>query len=64
MSSDCRDCRAGLEHCHGTVIHHPAVRAECTESECAMPEVVHAFSIDCDALGCRCGVVASAHRVG
>jgi hypothetical protein len=39
-------------------------RAECTEADCMTPEVVHAFSIDCEAVGCACGVVASAHRVG
>jgi hypothetical protein len=55
---------AGLEHCHGTVIHHAWYRSECTEDDCVTPEVVHAFSIDCDALGCRCGALVSAHRVG
>jgi len=55
---------AGLEHCHGTVIHHAWYRAECTEDDCVTPEVVHAFSVDCDALGCTCGAFASAHRVG
>ena len=28
---DCRDCQAGLEHCHGTLIHHVWQAAECTE---------------------------------
>ncbi|WP_238949568.1 hypothetical protein [Mycobacterium sp. IDR2000157661] len=60
----CRDCRAGVEHCHGTLIHHAAARAECTEPDCATPEVLHVFSIDCDAVGCRCAVTVSAHRVG
>jgi hypothetical protein len=60
---------AGLEHCHGTVIHHASQRVECTEPDCQTPEVVHAFSVDCDAIGCACTVVvvartASAHRVG
>ncbi len=63
MSSDCRECPAGFEHCHGTVIHHAADRAECTEPDCAMPEVVHTFRIDCEAIGCTCGVLVSAHRV-
>ncbi len=62
--STCRDCLAGLEHCHGTVIHHASARAECTEAGCETPEVVHAFSIDCDSAGCTCAVVTSAHRVG
>ena len=64
MSSECRECLAGLEHCHGTVIHHAWYRTECSEDDCVTPEVVHAFSIDCEALGCTCGAFASAHRVG
>ena len=52
--SDCRGCRADLEHCHGTVIHHALRRSECTEYDCVTPEVVHAFSIDCEAIGCTC----------
>jgi hypothetical protein len=53
-----------MEHCRGTVIHHGAERTECTEPDCDSPDVVHSFSIDCDAIGCTCGVVVSAHRVG
>ncbi|MGV0792073.1 hypothetical protein [Mycolicibacterium sp. XJ1819] len=66
--SICRQCRADLEHCHGTVVHHASMRAECTEPDCVTPEVVHAFDIDCDAIGCTCApgipVSGSAHRVG
>ena len=64
VMTECRDCAAGLEHCHGTVIHHAALRAECTEPDCETPEVVHALVIDCDAVDCRCAVEVSAHRVG
>lgn len=64
MSGECGDCVAGLEHCHGTVIHHALAGAECTEDDCATPEVVHRFSVDCEALGCTCGALVSAHRVG
>ena len=63
MSSECRECLAGLEHCHGTVIHHAWYRSECTEDDCVTPEVMHAFSVDCEALDCPCGAVESAHRV-
>ncbi|OBK80458.1 hypothetical protein [Mycobacterium sp. 1164985.4] len=69
--TECRDCEAGLEHCHGTVIHHISYRTECTEPDCVTPEVAHAFVIDCEAIGCTpqacCGpsvVSVSAHRVG
>lgn len=55
MSFDCRQCDAGVEHCHGTVIRHPRQRSECTEDGCHHPEgMPHAFSIDCDAVGCTC----------
>jgi hypothetical protein len=68
MGIQCRNCVAGLEHCHGTVIHHAAHRAECTETGCEMPEAEHTFRVDCEAIGCACGHssedVASAHRVG
>ncbi|BBX64103.1 hypothetical protein MSAS_32770 [Mycobacterium saskatchewanense] len=53
MSADCRDCQAGLDHCHGTIIRHSLRRWECTEPDCASPELVaHTFVIDCDAVGC------------
>jgi hypothetical protein len=64
MSDECRDCLAGLEHCHGTVIHHAWRRPECTEPDCTTPEGLHTFRIDCDAVGCACAVEISAHRVG
>jgi len=56
MSKQCRDCVAEVEHCHGTVIHHAWYGIECTEPDCVTPEVVHAFSIDCEAIGCTCDV--------
>jgi hypothetical protein len=56
MTIQCRECGAGLEHCHGTVIHHARYRSECTEDGCTTPEVLHVFSIDCETVGCACGV--------
>ncbi len=54
----CRDCRAGLEHCHGTIIRHWLHRSECTEEGCTSPELMpHAFVVDCDAVGCHCADV-------
>ncbi|MDX1882344.1 hypothetical protein [Mycolicibacterium sp. 120270] len=54
MDNDCRGCRAGLDHCHGTVIHHALQWVECTEDDCVMPEIAHAFVVDCEAIGCVC----------
>ncbi|OHU87038.1 hypothetical protein [Mycobacterium talmoniae] len=56
MDNGCRECRAGLEHCHGTIIRHALHRAECTEPDCVAPELTpHAFVVDCEAVGCGCG---------
>lgn len=56
MADNCRACRAGLEHCHGTLIHHPLQRPECTDDGCAGADLVeHAFAVDCDTVGCGCG---------
>ncbi|WP_414686751.1 hypothetical protein [Mycobacterium sp.] len=55
ISRGCRDCRAGLDHCHGTIIRHWLRRSECTEEGCTSPEVMpHAFVVDCEAVGCDC----------
>jgi hypothetical protein len=55
MSAECRDCRDGLDHCHGTIIRHSSHRPECTEAGCVSPELLpHTFVVDCDAVGCRC----------
>ncbi|WP_085674057.1 hypothetical protein [Mycobacterium szulgai] len=69
MNTPCRDCRAGLDHCHGTIIRHIEGRPECTEADCVAPELfAHTFVIDCNAIGCRCADAEearwSAHRVG
>ena len=32
----------------------PGRRPECTEADCDSPEVAHAFSLDCVAIGCTC----------
>lgn len=61
MSTDCRDCRAGLDHCHGTVIRHPLARPECTEPDCVSPELQpHIFVLDCNAVSCECTESATA----
>jgi hypothetical protein len=51
----CRECRAGLGHCHGTLIRHSRHHSECTEDGCTSPELIlHALVINCDAVGCDC----------
>lgn len=63
-SPECRACSAGLEHCHGALIHHPYLRPECTEDDCGAADGVHTMHIDCSAVGCACEIALSAHRVG
>jgi hypothetical protein len=67
MSHPCRACAAGLDHCHGALIHHAYRRDECTEESCLTPPAAHDMHLDCSAVGCVCDDVlsaASAHRVG
>lgn len=60
MSTQCRDCREGWEHCHGAVIVHVAFHAECTEPDCDGPEMIsHVYKLDCEAVGCQCGSVVA-----
>lgn len=54
MSATCRECTAGDEHCHGTVIVHIGRRPECTEADCNAPEALHGYTVDCYAVGCGC----------
>jgi hypothetical protein len=63
MTNECPECRAGLEHCHGTVIVHARLGSECTEPDCARPDIAHAFRLDCDAVGCRCDAVSAVSAV-
>ena len=64
MNTGCRDCRAGLDHCHGTIIRHSLRRSECTENGCASPELMpHAFVVDCEVVGCECTEPAVARAV-
>lgn len=71
MTSECRACRSGLEHCHGVLVHHVFQRSECTEDGCHTPDGEHSFHIDCNAVGCACDPIIaqsagglSARRVG
>jgi hypothetical protein len=59
MTNQCHECRDGLEHCHGTVIHHARFGWECTEPACERPELAHAYRLDCEAIGCRCAVITA-----
>ncbi|MCH9640734.1 MAG: hypothetical protein K0U71_03410 [Actinomycetia bacterium] len=60
MTSECRACRAGLEHCHGALIHHDYRRPECTADECDSPDGEHAVHIDCGTVGCACDAAVAA----
>jgi hypothetical protein len=63
MGNECRECLAGRPHCHGTLIQHWGHGTHCTEPGCSHPEILlHALSIDCEAIGCECGQ-RGAHRL-
>lgn len=63
MSNRCPRCRAGLAHCHGTIIDHRLRRPECTEDGCSDTEpALHAFSMGCEAVDCRCQAPLGAPR--
>ncbi|MGD9619146.1 MAG: hypothetical protein AB7G47_02765 [Mycolicibacterium sp.] len=71
MTSECRACRTGLEHCHGAVVHHVYRRSECTEGGCLISDGEHTVHLDCNAVGCACDArmsdsmdPVSARRVG
>jgi hypothetical protein len=54
--TECRECLAGRPHCHGTLIRHHGAHRQCTDADCAHPEVLmHALEVDCEAIGCECG---------
>lgn len=57
MEDNCRACRAGLDHCHGTLIHHVLHAPECTEDGCPAEVLPHSFAVDCESVGCRCAQV-------
>ena len=51
----CRECAAGWEHCHGTVLRHSLRHWECTESDCPGPELIpHTVVLGCEVAGCDC----------
>lgn len=54
--TECRECTIGRPHCHGTLIRHSTQHQQCTDADCEHVEVLlHTLTIDCEALGCRCG---------
>ncbi|MEV0298810.1 hypothetical protein [Nocardia sp. NPDC050710] len=53
----CLSCESVIDHCHGTLIIHPARIAECTDLDCLdLTHARHAFVIDCADIagGCPC----------
>lgn len=53
----CAECAAELDHCHGTLIHHPDGAVDCTEQECsALDPARHGLVTDCASIagGCDC----------
>ncbi|MEU0503884.1 hypothetical protein [Nocardia sp. NPDC005998] len=54
---NCPSCEFAIDHCHGTLIVHPARITECTDADCIdFDHARHTFVIDCAdvAGGCTC----------
>ncbi|MGW0250884.1 hypothetical protein ACWDYH_30070 [Nocardia goodfellowii] len=63
--SPCHSCASAIDHCHGTLIVHPARRPECTDDVCIDPEHArHTFIVDCADIagGCPCTEAESSPR--
>lgn len=64
-ATDCVDCIANLDHCHGTLVMHHDQILECTDAGCTQFDVVrHALIIDCDEIAPACGCGDDAPEVG
>ena len=51
----CRDCREGLEHCHGVLVVHPDGASDCAEERsCGAVLALHEWQVSCDEVGCPC----------
>ncbi len=51
----CADCRAEIDHCHGTLVVHREGIAECTVTRCVgLDPARHSLIIDCQdgSFGC------------
>ena len=61
----CSSCDTATDHCHGTLIVHTGILAECTDDSCVeMDRLRHTFVVDCfDLAGaCACADLAVARR--
>lgn len=58
---ECQDCRAGLDHCHGTLIVHQASILECTDQHCSGLDMVrHEWVVDCRLVDGDCDCIDDA----
>jgi hypothetical protein len=54
-TTGCDDCRAGLAHCHGTLVVHADGTLECDGVEvCGAEEALHEWWVPCTELVCGC----------
>ena len=58
-AAGCADCRAGLAHCHGTLLVHEEGGADCTDPACDASAARHTLSTSCAEVGCPCAPPAS-----
>lgn len=62
MDEMCAECKAELDHCHGTLIVHLESGLECTDDGCVVLDPArHDLIVGCDSLArpCACQVVSS-----
>jgi hypothetical protein len=56
----CNDCDHGFECCHQPSVRHADGTTECSgDGPCALPHELHVWVVDCDEVGCACGVTPS-----
>lgn len=58
----CGSCASAVDHCHGTLVIHAGLVAECTDPDCVDNDHSrHTFVIDCGDIagGCYCTLTST-----
>jgi hypothetical protein len=57
-STGCRDCDAGLAHCHEPSIEHADGFTECIDPACALDHCLHEWQLPCSVFDPPCACVS------